>query len=327
MPLKNEKQFGRTISYQNKDITSKIFGEGMKEKSLAVYGISVPKIVDVLPTNLPAIEANALRMDNLFRLADGSYALIDYESRYRSIDKLKYLSYITRTAKKLYHSGIQNPHIRMIVLYTSNIKKACTTLNLGCLRLQIEAGYLVHIKTEEVLHSLRKKIHSKELLTDEEIMQLIILPLTVRETDTQQALLKKAIHLAKELTNEYQQVFALSGIVTFSDKIIDKEYAANIRRWIQMTKVGRIIEMEKEEAVKRATQEMQKQLRMEKRRAKTAEKNAKTAETKAKTAETKAKTAELKVCILQMLLKGNTISEAAEKLHMKASDVAALIAE
>lgn len=151
-------------------------------------------------------------------------------------------------------------------------------------------------------------------------MQLIILPLTVRETDTQQALLKKAIHLAKELTNEYQQVFALSGIVTFSDKIIDKEYAANIRRWIQMTKVGRIIEMEKEEAVKRATQEMQKQLRMEKRRAKTAEKNA-------KTAETKAKTAELKVCILQMLLKGNTISEAAEKLHMKASDVAALIAE
>lgn len=334
MAKRKKLQFGNTVSYQNKDITSKIFGEGMKEKSLSVYGISVPRIIDVLPTNLPAIEANELRMDNLFRLADGSYALIDYESQYRSIDKLKYLSYIVRTAKRLYHSGIRNPHIRMIVLYTSNVTKAGTDLNLGCLRFQLEAGYLVHINTDQVLEALQNKIKNSELLTDEEMMQLIILPLTVGEAAARQDLLKTAVHLAKELTDEFQQIFALSGIVTFSDKIIDTDYAENIRRWIQMTKVGRLFEIEKEEAVKKAVQDMQKQLALEKRKnrnaeskIKTAENKARNAESKIKTIENKAKTAELKVCILQMLLKGNTISDTAEKLHMKPSDVAALISE
>lgn len=66
-----------------------------------------------------------------------------------------------------------------------------------------------------------------------------------------------------------------------------------------MTKVGRLFEIEKEEAVKEAVQDMRKQLISE----------------------------ELKVCILQMLLKGNTIAEAAEKLHMKPSDAARLIEE
>lgn len=42
----------------------------------------------------------------------------------------------------------------------------------------------------------------------------------------------------------------MSGILTFSDKIIDAEYAKQIRRWIQMTKVAQIFEREKEEAVK-----------------------------------------------------------------------------
>lgn len=40
------------IAYQNKDIVSKIFAESLKEKSLNVYGLNVPKVVGVLPTNL-----------------------------------------------------------------------------------------------------------------------------------------------------------------------------------------------------------------------------------------------------------------------------------
>lgn len=50
------------IAYQNKDIVSKIFAESLIEKSLNVYGLNVPKVVGVLPTNLPTVEANELRM-------------------------------------------------------------------------------------------------------------------------------------------------------------------------------------------------------------------------------------------------------------------------
>ena len=331
-----------TVSYQNKDITSKILGEGLREKSLAVYGISVPKIIDVLPTNLPAIEANELRMDNLFKLADGSYALIDYESKYRSIDKLKYLGYIVRTAKRLHAAGIRTPRIRMIVIYTSNVKTVDTNMNLGCLQFHIEPGYLAYIDTTQVLHTLEQKISNQELLTDEETMLMIVLPLTVSGKENQQPLLKKVISLAKDLPDEHQQVFVLSGIITFSDKIINKNDSEEIRRWIYMTKVGRLFEEEKQAAVKEAIRETKKEMKLEMKKqikkyqdqakdsdnkARALETRAKTAEDEARTAENKARTAELRVCILQMLLKGDSIPVIADRLHLKASDVAALIEE
>ena len=73
--------------------------EEFKGKTFAVYGIDVPKIKRVGPTNLPAIEVNELRLDNLFELEDGSYAIVDYESRYAEENKNKYLGYIARMLK------------------------------------------------------------------------------------------------------------------------------------------------------------------------------------------------------------------------------------
>ena len=72
----------KDIAYQNKDITQKFSAELLKNKSLAVYGLPDIYIKDLLPTNLPAVEANELRMDNLFVLGDDTLALIDYESSF-----------------------------------------------------------------------------------------------------------------------------------------------------------------------------------------------------------------------------------------------------
>lgn len=47
----------------------------------------------MLPTNIPTVRANELRLDNLFELADGTVAVVDYESVYRKSDKVKYLNY------------------------------------------------------------------------------------------------------------------------------------------------------------------------------------------------------------------------------------------
>ena len=66
------------IAYQNKDVASKITGEALLGSSLAPFGLPHIRIVDALPTNLPAIESNELRLDNLFLLDDGAIAMIDY---------------------------------------------------------------------------------------------------------------------------------------------------------------------------------------------------------------------------------------------------------
>ena len=58
------------IAYQNKDITSKMLAENFKGKSFRVYGLDLPEVRNVLPTNIPAVKANELRLDNLFELAE-----------------------------------------------------------------------------------------------------------------------------------------------------------------------------------------------------------------------------------------------------------------
>ena len=79
------------IAYQNKDITSKFLAEHLKGKSFRVYGLDLPEIKEVRPTNIPVVQANELRMDNLFELEDGTVAIVDYESDYEEEDKIKYL--------------------------------------------------------------------------------------------------------------------------------------------------------------------------------------------------------------------------------------------
>ncbi|MGN8887009.1 hypothetical protein [Blautia sp. HCP28S3_G10] len=239
------------ISYHNKDVLSKTFGENLKNKSFAAYGLKLPKIVEVLPTNLPTVEANELRMDNLFRLEDNSLALVDYESTYSYEDKIKYLNYIVRTLKRNWKEGDISPPIRMIVIYTGNIKRDNTQpkLDIGCLQFTVEEIFLSELDAEMIEVQLDEKIRNNEELTEEDEMQLILLPLIYRCKEEQQRAVHRCFEKVKGITDESRQIFVLSGLLVFTDKIIEKEVAEEIRGWIEMTKVGRIIQEEINQAV------------------------------------------------------------------------------
>ena len=127
------------VAYQNKDIISKVFGESMRNKSFRAYGMDIPEIVEILPTNLPAVEANEMRLDNLFRLKDGTIVIVDYESTYSYADKIKYLNYVARTTKRYGLSEKQNQPVRMIVIYTGSIRRGTTRtdVDMGCLQFTV----------------------------------------------------------------------------------------------------------------------------------------------------------------------------------------------
>lgn len=291
------------IAYQNKDIVSKILGDGMKEKSFSVYGIPMSKVKEVLPVNLPAIEANEMATDNLFKLEDSSYAVIDYESTFSEKSKIKYVNHIARIVKK-YGSNIR---LRMIVLCTSGIRHINTVLDVGCLRLTVEPGYLSSINAEIILKTVRERIENKEKLSDPEVMQLIILPLTEEKKEKQKVVLEEAVNLAKNIQDEEQQLFVLSGIITFSDKIIEPEFARQVEEWIRMTKVGRLFEEEKQQAVA-AVMDL-----LEQERAITEQERAK------KNQES------LKVVSLKLLLKGSSPQEVSKATGLSLEEVKELL--
>ena len=65
--------------------------------------------------------------------------------------------------------------------------------------------------------------------------------------------------LAAQIQNREQQVFALSGLLVFADKIMDRETAKRIRRAIEMTQVAMIFEEEKQDALQEAAKRFEKE--------------------------------------------------------------------
>ena len=232
------------IVYQNKDILFKILGQTYKEKSFAAYGIDLPPIRELLPTGLPKIAANEKSIDNLFLLEDGTYAIVDYESVYKKANKIKYLNYIARVMEK-YFKEDETFNLRLIVIYTSDVQSAEPMLETDCFTLRTEQAFLSHIDGEAAFREIQGKLKSGIPLANDDLMRLVILPLTVPGSEGKQEMLEKVVDLAEQITDEEQRIFTLSGVIVASDKFIDREYLDQIRRRISMTQLGQLYEKEK----------------------------------------------------------------------------------
>lgn len=231
------------IAYQNKDIASKVTGEALIGKSLAPFGRADLEIVGILPTNLPAIESNELRLDNLFLLSDGSLAVLDYESEFDRKNFVKYINYIARVIKRYANQKqlSELKRIKMVVIYTADVEQADSVYDLEGLVLTVESAFLVHLDTDQIYRELSDQIHRHVILTEEELMKLMVLPLTVKGKEKKQEVIVKAVELAKQIPDRRQVVQALAGILTFSDKVIDEAYRKRVKEEMQMTKVGQMI--------------------------------------------------------------------------------------
>lgn len=242
------------VAYQNYDIVLKKCGESFKGKTFRAFGLELPKVRQVMPTNIPAVKANELRIDNLFELEDDTVAVVDYESSYKKSDKVKYLNYLTGIANRYLQEKKPCPALRMIVIYTGDIKRkqVAVQYNIGAVKISIEPAFLSELDRKGLLSKLTNKIMGNQKLTDEELMELIILPLAYRKKEEKEEGIHKVVELAARIQDRGQQLFVLAGILTFTDKIMDEEEANKIRRAIEMTKVEMIIEREKQQAVEQA---------------------------------------------------------------------------
>jgi hypothetical protein len=243
------------IAYQHNDVLLKFLSEKFKGKSFKAYGLDLPPIQRLLPTNLPVVQADEKRSDNVFLLDKYIILLLEYESQVKKGDLYKYGTYGWRILEA--HSGDVDENgqeidyqMVIVVIYTGNVKTAPARLDKGSHQLQIHQIFLSQLDGEALYADLRGKITNREPLTDDDLMRLIILPLTGKARD--QDYVESVINLAKGIEDETQQVFAISGILTATDKFIDQEYANQIREWLRMTKVARLFEEEKIEAVNQA---------------------------------------------------------------------------
>lgn len=318
---KKKQKKRNAIVWQNKDVSSKVLVESLRGELFSVFGLDLPALVDIQATNLPAIEANELRIDNLFLLEDDSYVLLDYESNYSEGNKCKYLGYIARVSKRLYNIHKNFKRIRLIIIYTADVERGNTNpvLEVGAFRLELTEVFLVDMDSDAIRESLEDKIRRGEPFDKEDIMKLVIYPLTLKGREAQKAATHKAIEISDAIKDVEKEWTVLKLLLAFTDKIISKEDRQYIREVITMSGVERMIEQEKRDAVKKAVDEAvsEAEARAEQEKADAVN------EVAARAEKEKAKTAE------NFLKKGISVSDVAECTGLpleKVQELAAAIA-
>ena len=106
-----------------------------------------------------------------------------------------------------------NFNLRLIVIYTGDVESAEAIFETNCITLRIEQAFLSHIDAEVTFNTIHQKVLSGTPLVNDDLMKLVILPLTIPGSQGKQEMLEKVVDLAEQILNEEQRIFTLSGVI------------------------------------------------------------------------------------------------------------------
>lgn len=147
------------IAYQNKDVTAKVMAETLKGKSLAAFGLPHLKIMDILPTNLPAIESNELRL---------ARNLPEKEEQLKVLGGI--LTFTDKVIDKMYAKRLKEEMQMTLVgqmLMDEGIQKGREEGREEGLRALIQDNIETGISREQILEKLQKRFQLSEAQAEE----------------------------------------------------------------------------------------------------------------------------------------------------------------
>jgi len=190
-------------------------------------------------------------------LEDDTILVVEYESKPNNKNMIKYGHYIFRIAESYYKEKLYK--VILVVIYTGDVEAASNYLDIGSIQLNFQQVFLSKFDGQKMYEELKNKVENKLDLEDEDVLKFIILPLTQKKD--KQKLIEDTINLAKEIGDENKQIFIIAGIISAVDKFIDKEYSKRMKEWIRMSKVARLFEEEKIDALNKLAQEKDEVIR------------------------------------------------------------------
>lgn len=201
---------------QNGDALYKALARTYKGKRFYGCGIYLPPIQELLPP----IPVDDGFIDSLFLLTDGTYVFVDYTSECCKAHMARYPKYIAKIMEK-YDKEDSDFDLRLIIVYTGDVEKADPVFDCGCLILRPEQVFLSQMEGREILDAVRHKIHSGLPLTDYDLMDLVILPLTAPGSEGKKKMFDKVAALAEQIPDGEQRTFILSGATAACSKFIN----------------------------------------------------------------------------------------------------------
>lgn len=202
----------------DREALHKVLAQAYKGKNFAVLGIELPPIRELLP----AIPLRDGFIDSLFLLEDGAYAVVEYTSGCHKADMIKYPEQIAKIMER-YDNGDGRFNLHLITIYTGDVERAESVFDFGCLILHPEQVFLSRMDENAELESIRQKIHSGFLLTDDDLLKLVVLPLSVPGSERKTQLFDEISSLAENIPDEEQRAFVLAAMTLATDGFINRK--------------------------------------------------------------------------------------------------------
>ena len=101
------------------------------------------------------------------------------------------------------------------------MEKADPVFDCGCLTLRPKQVFLSRMDSGAVFDAIRQKIHSGIVLTDDDLMKLVVLPLSIPGSEGKTQLFDEISSLAGKIPDEEQRAFVLSAMTLAADRFIN----------------------------------------------------------------------------------------------------------
>ena len=231
------------ISGHNKDIIMKATAEMFKDRTLEMLGLKTARIVDVMPTVLPVVEAAEKRVDFVFLLEDETLLHLEFQTTVPEELLRRVAFYGARIVER------HNRDVNTAIIYSGRVDNAPDLLQKGSLTYRVTNVYLKTMDGDAEYDRMKAKNEGGEALDEADLQKLIFLPL-MKSKKPEAEMAIQAAELAKASKNKHTS-FAIGAIVAITDKFLPEGYKKRLLEVLRMTQIEQWLREEgREEGLK-----------------------------------------------------------------------------
>ena len=191
-------------------------------------------------------------MDTLLLLEDDSYEHFEFQSSYSEDDLARFAMYDLQ----VYHRDKRK--IQTIIIYSSDVRKIDNNLHIGSLVYTPINIMMYNYDGNAVYKTLETKLKSGNDITDNDMLNLIFLPLMKWEKKglSRVALTKQSIKMAQTIPDRRKRDICTAAAFMFSQKYLNETDLNQILEVLKMTDLATMLI---EDAVNENTKKVEKE--------------------------------------------------------------------
>ena len=220
----------------HEDAVLKISAQYFADVLLPRFGIE-GKVVSFGPTELVHLELKKLFQDFNFIMEDGRWIHFEFQSTNEGLDGLK--RFRVYEAMTSYQYKVE---VITYVLFSGKIKNPMTEFTEGRNTYRIRPIIMQHENADKVIANLQDKIQKGEILTREDLVSLILVPLMDGES-SQKERIKSAYEITRKATMvDREEIRKIETVIyAMADKFLDAVDLESMKEEVKMTRLGQML--------------------------------------------------------------------------------------